>query len=1017
MEIFLNNTQDTFTANVAALTAAVGRSATLSNGVEGICAGKLIPAVNNVYIGNPNVAFINCDNSFDATNKIFNYAIQSSDCVLLYSLTSSACNLTSDYRQYASQTGFVLTTMSTLIANSIVQSLNKTSNVTIAITTVVNASSSLNAAASKASQSSKVAMSALYSVAGFIAVIFLFIIISGAVRLHRHPERYGLPAPGEFGNDEHNQHQQQLLQQAYSQRAKGLARAVLDSIPLVTVRIHHKSEDGDNSNNNNNHNNNNNNTIDDTCDKNNSNKSAKGKIGHCVTDNVSQNSPGAELHLRTACNTIDDFKSARVSESDETRSESIELSTFYSTTTGQPGLLEENSMESPGTKYTEKSVDKGVCPVTSKSSDVSCVRQVSRTSVPNTELTTTPNTEPTTSRSHDSPRYTYTTLTRPLSLHEDQTATYPPDLLASLQPLDIDDDDDNAICPICFEGFENGEVLRILPCKHRFHAKCVDPWLLNSSSHCPMCRVDLSIRQDEAVPEQPPGFNNNIAYNANGGDGVDGTGNNGNNGNSNVNNINNPNGNNPIAIPEGYELDSSVFTRFLDIWNAHLLPKEAKKAALTKFQQEAELRRQLRAQRRLNANVAENEVGQIVAPGPVNGVGSAQSSSSGPRVDNSNNVNNGGVGTSGSSGNGISEKLGRFKRNFPKSFGHLGNSENTNNTTSSDTSAHANPATATASTTTTPNANTNANIHPHVASEEDDYLQNHRRWKKFVASRRLVHELRVRRLNSHTSNSPNPENQRTNGPSSFLQTHHQNLRSVLGSTDESSSQRNGDLSFFQQGGANNTNQSSSSQLPSSLASRSSSASASTSHYTPFTSRHKSLGKLYSNTFSSSTFPSLRLSGQIRRNSIGSHVQTANSGASVNVNANTNTNTNTNSRSNINNNVNNNIGDESSIPIPSTLFNQSLSTNLQNDELYANNLESHHPNHAGFDTDTSTAVDNHPNSTTGSECLYQQPATNLPIPAIPPLPRPRYQDPKMGTADSSSSLNAPAANKNNKNNKG
>lgn len=122
-----------FRANVAALTAAVGRSSRLSNGVEGICAGQLIPAVNNVYIGYPNIALVNCDDTIEATNKIITYAVQSSDCVLMYSLTSSACNFTSGYRQYASQMGFVLTTMSTLIAESIVQSLNVTNDVNAAI--------------------------------------------------------------------------------------------------------------------------------------------------------------------------------------------------------------------------------------------------------------------------------------------------------------------------------------------------------------------------------------------------------------------------------------------------------------------------------------------------------------------------------------------------------------------------------------------------------------------------------------------------------------------------------------------------------------------------------------------------------------------------------------------------------------------------------------------------------------------------------------------------------------------
>lgn len=45
-------------------------------------------------------------------------------------------------------------------------------------------------------------------------------------------------------------------------------------------------------------------------------------------------------------------------------------------------------------------------------------------------------------------------------------------------------------CPICIMDFEEGDDLRLLPCegKHRFHQTCVDPWLLQLSSSCPICR-------------------------------------------------------------------------------------------------------------------------------------------------------------------------------------------------------------------------------------------------------------------------------------------------------------------------------------------------------------------------------------------------------------------------------------------------------------------------------------------------------------------------------------------------
>lgn len=48
-------------------------------------------------------------------------------------------------------------------------------------------------------------------------------------------------------------------------------------------------------------------------------------------------------------------------------------------------------------------------------------------------------------------------------------------------------------CPICIVDFEEGDDLRVLPCEghHRFHQECVDQWLLELSSSCPICRQGL----------------------------------------------------------------------------------------------------------------------------------------------------------------------------------------------------------------------------------------------------------------------------------------------------------------------------------------------------------------------------------------------------------------------------------------------------------------------------------------------------------------------------------------------
>jgi hypothetical protein len=162
------------------------------------------------------IAFLCCDND-NATAVVNRLMEDAPRAILLYSIHGNSCSLDGDDLSYNT-----IYTMgdSDEAADTVNNTIRAGGTLRATITGSLNATNTPSSTQEQQNGSnSAIAMSVLYSITGLITVLFLIIIVSGAVRAHRYPERYG-PRSGYGGRPPQS-------------RAKGLARAVLETLPIV----------------------------------------------------------------------------------------------------------------------------------------------------------------------------------------------------------------------------------------------------------------------------------------------------------------------------------------------------------------------------------------------------------------------------------------------------------------------------------------------------------------------------------------------------------------------------------------------------------------------------------------------------------------------------------------------------------------------------------------------------------------------------------------------------------------
>ncbi|KAI4773045.1 hypothetical protein E4T52_11966 [Aureobasidium sp. EXF-3400] len=180
---------------------------------------------NRENLTDQDIALISCDSGdysgFLSLNDVYRTALGvNASAIILYSLTAEQCNITDTGSAYPR----VYSMSNQTESQALLSHLNTAYNLQAVIqhTSTSNSNNGANSQGQSqtygSSPTTAVAMIILYSVTGIITALFLIIIITGAIRAHRHPERYG---------------PRNVTGRPRQTRARGIARAMLDTIPVV----------------------------------------------------------------------------------------------------------------------------------------------------------------------------------------------------------------------------------------------------------------------------------------------------------------------------------------------------------------------------------------------------------------------------------------------------------------------------------------------------------------------------------------------------------------------------------------------------------------------------------------------------------------------------------------------------------------------------------------------------------------------------------------------------------------